>query len=54
MIQREDPDIIIGYNIFGFDYKLKFKLPSRFAQESPVDRYIGTYLYVPMYIVRMY
>ena len=21
MIQREDPDIIIGYNIFGFDYK---------------------------------
>ena len=21
MIQREDPDIVIGYNIFGFDYK---------------------------------
>ena len=21
MIQREDPDVIIGYNIFGFDYK---------------------------------
>ena len=22
LIQREDPDIIIGYNIFGFDYPL--------------------------------
>ena len=21
MIKREDPDIVIGYNIFGFDYK---------------------------------
>lgn len=24
MIQREDPDIIIGYNIFGFDYPFMF------------------------------
>jgi len=25
LIQREDPDIIIGYNIFGFDYDFMFK-----------------------------
>lgn len=25
LIQREDPDIIIGYNIFGFDYKFMFQ-----------------------------
>jgi DNA polymerase elongation subunit (family B) len=25
MIQRENPDIIIGYNIFGFDYMFMFK-----------------------------
>jgi DNA polymerase elongation subunit (family B) len=25
LIQREDPDIIIGYNIFGFDYMFMFK-----------------------------
>ena len=24
LIQREDPDIIIGYNIFGFDYSFLF------------------------------
>ena len=24
LIQREDPDIIIGYNIFGFDYSFMF------------------------------
>ena len=24
LIQREDPDIIIGYNIFGFDYPFMF------------------------------
>jgi len=24
LIQREDPDIIIGYNIFGFDYQFMF------------------------------
>jgi DNA polymerase elongation subunit (family B) len=25
LIQRENPDIIIGYNIFGFDYEFMFK-----------------------------
>ena len=25
LIMREDPDIIIGYNIFGFDYKFMFE-----------------------------
>ncbi len=25
LIRREDPDIIIGYNIFGFDYKFMFE-----------------------------
>ena len=25
IIQKEDPDIIIGYNIFGFDYKFMFE-----------------------------
>ena len=25
LIQREDPDIIIGYNIFGFDYEFMFR-----------------------------
>ncbi len=25
LIQKEDPDIIIGYNIFGFDYKFMFE-----------------------------
>ncbi len=30
LIQREDPDIIIGYNIFGFDYEFMF----RRAQEN--------------------
>ena len=30
VIQREDPDIIIGYNIFGFDYEFMF----RRAQEN--------------------
>jgi len=25
LIQREDPDIIIGYNIFGFDYQFMFQ-----------------------------
>ena len=24
LIQQEDPDIIIGYNIFGFDYPFMF------------------------------
>ena len=25
LIQREDPDIVIGYNIFGFDYQFMFQ-----------------------------
>jgi DNA polymerase delta subunit 1 len=25
LIRKEDPDIIIGYNIFGFDYKFMFE-----------------------------
>jgi len=25
LVQREDPDIVIGYNIFGFDYNFMFK-----------------------------
>jgi DNA polymerase elongation subunit (family B) len=33
LIQRENPDIIIGYNIFGFDYEFMF----RRAQENECD-----------------
>ena len=34
IIQKEDPDIIIGYNIFGFDYKFMFER----AQELQCER----------------
>jgi DNA polymerase elongation subunit (family B) len=34
LIQRENPDIIIGYNIFGFDYEFLF----RRAQENHCER----------------
>lgn len=34
LIQRENPDIIIGYNIFGFDYEFMF----RRAQENLCER----------------
>ena len=34
LIQQENPDIIIGYNIFGFDYEFMF----RRAQELRVER----------------
>jgi DNA polymerase elongation subunit (family B) len=40
MIQREDPDIVIGYNIFGFDYKFmierteELKCKSKFLELS--------------------
>jgi DNA polymerase elongation subunit (family B) len=34
LIQRENPDIIIGYNIFGFDYEFMF----RRAQENRCER----------------
>ena len=33
LIQKENPDIIIGYNIFGFDYEFMF----RRAQENECD-----------------
>jgi DNA polymerase elongation subunit (family B) len=33
LIQKEDPDIIIGYNIFGFDYEFMF----RRAQENSCE-----------------
>ena len=34
LIQKEDPDVIIGYNIFGFDYEFMF----RRAQENYCER----------------
>jgi len=34
LIQKENPDIIIGYNIFGFDYEFMF----RRAQENHCDQ----------------
>ena len=34
LIQEENPDIIIGYNIFGFDYEFMF----RRSQENKCDR----------------
>ena len=34
LIQKENPDIMIGYNIFGFDYEFMF----RRAQENKCDR----------------
>jgi len=34
LIQRENPDIIIGYNIFGFDYEFMF----RRAEENQCER----------------
>ena len=34
VIQREDPDIIIGYNIFGFDYEFMFQR----ARENGISR----------------
>ena len=34
LIQKEDPDVIIGYNIFGFDYEFMF----RRSQETGCER----------------
>jgi DNA polymerase elongation subunit (family B) len=34
LIQKENPDIVIGYNIFGFDYEFMF----RRAQENKCER----------------
>ena len=38
LIQREDPDIIIGYNIFGFDYPFMF---DRAKENNCVDEFIA-------------
>ena len=35
MIQRENPDIIIGYNIFGFDYEFMFRRAQENRCEEP-------------------
>ena len=37
LIQREDPDIIIGYNIFGFDYEFMFR---RALENNCVDKFL--------------
>jgi len=37
MIQREDPDIIIGYNIFGFDYPFMF---NRAEENNCVEEFL--------------
>ena len=34
LIQREDPDVIIGYNIFGFDYEFMFRRSQELHCES--------------------
>jgi DNA polymerase elongation subunit (family B) len=47
LIQREDPDIIIGYNIFGFDYEFMFRraqennCASQFLQCSRIKDHIS-------------
>lgn len=37
LIQKEDPDIIIGYNIFGFDYKFLFE---RAEENNCVEQFL--------------
>ena len=37
LIQRENPDIIIGYNIFGFDYQFMFK---RAEENYCIDQFL--------------
>jgi len=37
IIQKEDPDIIIGYNIFGFDYEFMFR---RALENNCVDKFL--------------
>jgi DNA polymerase elongation subunit (family B) len=34
LIQKEDPDVIIGYNIFGFDYEFMFRRSQELHCES--------------------
>jgi DNA polymerase delta subunit 1 len=42
LIQRENPDIIIGYNIFGFDYEFMFQRAQETEMFSQVFRIIST------------
>ena len=37
IIQKEDPDIIIGYNIFGFDYEFMFR---RALENNCADKFL--------------
>ena len=37
LVQRENPDIIIGYNIFGFDYEFMFR---RAEENNCVDEFL--------------
>jgi DNA polymerase elongation subunit (family B) len=37
LVQRENPDIIIGYNIFGFDYQFMF---SRAEENNCIDEFL--------------
>jgi len=37
LIQKENPDIIIGYNIFGFDYQFMFK---RAEENACIDEFL--------------
>ena len=37
LVQRENPDIIIGYNIFGFDYGFMFE---RAKELNVVDKFL--------------
>ena len=37
LIQREDPDIITGYNIFGFDYKYMVDRAKELSPDCFVD-----------------
>jgi DNA polymerase elongation subunit (family B) len=44
LIQQENPDIIIGYNIFGFDYEFMFRRAQELHCENeffPLSRKIG-------------
>ena len=37
LVQRENPDIIIGYNIFGFDYQFMF---NRAEENNCVEEFL--------------
>ena len=38
VIRREDPDIIIGYNIFGFDYRFMY---DRASETNCIDDFMN-------------